>query len=352
MPICLATCNGPALAAWRLRSRYGSIMPVVYDPLRLTSNLAGHRGRPRLHPEGDPQASSSSSVRRGPVPPLTPTRTRSTRSVEGSSREVVAIGSETAAALLDLDLIVIKCNSAFNEAAFKDVRGLHISAFATPADPESFQNLRNRLRTEREAREPAFLPPILPQGQDPFGDISPLEAERYTEGFDNHTFQWIFGPHRSSAYTLTVRVRLAKASSYFVLVTLPTFQSSLAGRSMMQPSMAQISSATPSSPAAGSPHPLSSPYAMPPWRLLPAGPLIASSSSPSSSSTAYTPLHPPAGFTRPEYQLPPIRVLGPPIRAPQPRPLDESGDEGDDRRSPKRRRVSIHDVLQRPDRER
>jgi len=136
------------------------------------------------------------------------------------------LGFEVATALLDLDLIIIRANRPFEEIMLRGqvARGRHVAEIATPADAEGFQTIRNRLRAEREAREPAYMPPIQQLGQDPVSQIPERDAEQYTEGFSDRTYSWTYASPRVAAETFPVRLRLAKASTYFVMLTLPSFR--------------------------------------------------------------------------------------------------------------------------------
>ncbi|KAH9810479.1 GAL4-like Zn(II)2Cys6 (or C6 zinc) binuclear cluster DNA-binding domain [Teratosphaeria destructans] len=227
------------------------------------------RGRPRLRDEAEfkveqmtPQRSAQASVHVGPIQqsarPIATTRPRrgdSFRSLQSvaSDDSTSYAGSasgygatlqspftshfpppqgaprstfEVATALLDMDLVVIRANRPFNNIMLRgqSTQGLHISEIAAPADHESFMAIRNRLRAEREARDPAYMPPIQLPGQDPIQGIPESEADQFVDGFSDVTYRWsqiTLGPGNE---TFPARVRLAKASTYFVVVTLPSFQ--------------------------------------------------------------------------------------------------------------------------------
>ena len=138
---------------------------------------------------------------------------------------IVRPGFELATALLNLDLVILKTNRPFEQimVAGQDVRGHHIADIAAPADGESFQAIRNRLRAERESREPAYMPPIM-SGHDPVQGVSEVEVDAYTQGFLDRTYTWSHTQLGAAAQRFPARVRLAKASTYFVVVTLPSFR--------------------------------------------------------------------------------------------------------------------------------
>ncbi|KAK3638638.1 hypothetical protein LTR56_012944 [Elasticomyces elasticus] len=135
-------------------------------------------------------------------------------------------GFELATALLNTDFVIIRANRPFEDIMFggRNVRDRNIAELASPADGDSFQSIRNRLRAEREAREPAYMPPIIQPGQDPVLRIGETDAEQYTHGFNDNTYTWRQRQTGSSGETFPARVRLAKATAYFVVVTLPSFR--------------------------------------------------------------------------------------------------------------------------------
>lgn len=137
------------------------------------------------------------------------------------------IEPEVPTALLDLDFVIIRANTSFRQimAENRDLTRSRLHEIAAPADSESFMAIRSRLRGEREAREPAFLPPIVSSGEDPLGGVSDADVEKLTQGFSDQTYTWVqlkSGPR--GPQTFPARVRLAKAATYFVVVTLPSFR--------------------------------------------------------------------------------------------------------------------------------
>ena len=132
-------------------------------------------------------------------------------------------------AYLDLDFIFIKANRPFEQIIYsgQEIRGRQLTELAAPADGESFQAIRNRLRSEREAREPAYMPPILQAGQDPLQGVTEADVERLTQGFADYTHLWTRNRPGSPPENFPIRIRLAKATIYFVVVTLPSFRPAL-----------------------------------------------------------------------------------------------------------------------------
>ena len=129
-------------------------------------------------------------------------------------------------AYVDLDFVLIRANRPFLQilASGHDVRGRPLNEVVTSADNESLLAIRNRLRGEREAREPAYMPPILPVGQDPLQGVLEADVDRLSQGFSDYTYTWMRAQFGSFTETFPARVRLAKAVSYFVVITLPSFR--------------------------------------------------------------------------------------------------------------------------------
>lgn len=137
-----------------------------------------------------------------------------------------ARGYEVPTAYLDLDLVIIKANPPFRQILLggREVARRQLNEIAAPADGENFQTIRNRLRAEREAREPLYMPPIILPGHDPLLGALEVDVDRYTRGFNDHTYTWTQTQIGPAGQNFPARVRLAKASSYFVTVTLPSFR--------------------------------------------------------------------------------------------------------------------------------
>ncbi|KAF2771582.1 hypothetical protein EJ03DRAFT_309033 [Teratosphaeria nubilosa] len=180
-----------------------------------------------------------------------------------------------------MDLVVIRANRPFNNIMLRgqSTQGRHVSEIAAPADHESFMAIRNRLRAEREARDPAYMPPIQLPGQDPIHGIPESEADQFVDGFSDVTYRWSqiqLGPGNE---TFPARVRLAKASTYFVVVTLPSFQPveqqmpALQGPLMVGPPLQTAERfITPREPASQSAPPYTFQHARPPPAPLPLTP--------------------------------------------------------------------------------
>ncbi|EUC32925.1 hypothetical protein COCCADRAFT_97412 [Bipolaris zeicola 26-R-13] len=126
-------------------------------------------------------------------------------------------------AYLSLDLMIQKTNHAFAELVsfLGDVQGKHLGDLLEPRQNESLQRLRNELRDERDEREPAYMAPITPVGQDPMRSVmdavSDQEIDHFTQGSTNRSIYLSFRAPGAEPYqSLQVQIRLAKISLYFV----------------------------------------------------------------------------------------------------------------------------------------
>jgi hypothetical protein len=134
---------------------------------------------------------------------------------------------EVPTAFVDLDFVIIRANKSFQQimADDHDLTRSRLHEIAAPADAESFMSIRSRLRGEREAREPSFLPPIVSSGEDPLAGVADSDVENFTRGFSDQTYTWVqLKPGSRGAQTFPARVRLAKAATYFAVITLPSFR--------------------------------------------------------------------------------------------------------------------------------
>lgn len=224
------------------------------------------RGRPRLREESDPRTdqaeqpvsflhSSSTFDQQTPTRPIASTRSRraeSFRSHQSRGSESSSYGQitprtanfpnfqlapgygptpgiaspEMPTAILDLGLVFLQANASFQQiiAGGRGLSGRRLADVANPADGHSFSSIRNRLRTEREVREPSYLPPILQSGQSPLEGVQDSDIDHLAQGFSDVTYQWTTAPPDPSLPPFPARLRLAKASTYFAVITLPSFR--------------------------------------------------------------------------------------------------------------------------------
>lgn len=129
----------------------------------------------------------------------------------------------TPVAFLDLDLKILKTNSTFQQlfTGLQDLRGRRLNEIARPVETDGFTAMRSQLRAEREAKDPAYLPPIFPGEHDPLAAVNENDIDVVAHGFQDRqslvTYSWPGGTEQ----TLATRVRLARTSIYFVVISLP-----------------------------------------------------------------------------------------------------------------------------------
>jgi hypothetical protein len=125
-------------------------------------------------------------------------------------------------AFLDLDLVIQKSNQAFQDliAFLGDVRGKHLGDLLEERQNESLQRLRNELQDERDHREPTYMAPITPIGQDPWrpvmNSLADRDVEHVSQGFTDRPMFLSFRTPHGQFQSLQVQIRLAKTSLYFV----------------------------------------------------------------------------------------------------------------------------------------
>jgi hypothetical protein len=125
-------------------------------------------------------------------------------------------------AFLDLDLVIQKSNQAFQDlvAFLGDVRGKHLGDLLEERQNESLQRLRNELQDERDHREPTYMAPITPVGQDPWrpvmNSLADRDVEHVSQGSTDRPMFLSFRTSYGHFQSLQVQIRLAKTSLYFV----------------------------------------------------------------------------------------------------------------------------------------
>ena len=126
-------------------------------------------------------------------------------------------------AYLDLDLVIHRANATFLQhfAGGQDLRGRRLMDIARSMEGDRFASIRNQLREEREARDPAYLPPIFRSGDDPLAAVSDRDLDAVSSGFRDRQTYMTFNLAGGGEQTLAVRIRLARASIYFVTISLP-----------------------------------------------------------------------------------------------------------------------------------
>jgi hypothetical protein len=125
-------------------------------------------------------------------------------------------------AFLDLDLVIQKSNQAFQDLVsfLGDVRGKNLGDLLEERQNESLQRLRNELQDERDHREPTYMAPITPAGQDPWrpilNSLADPDVEHVSQGFTDRPIFLSFRTPHGQFQSLQVQIRLAKTSLYFV----------------------------------------------------------------------------------------------------------------------------------------
>ena len=126
------------------------------------------------------------------------------------------------AAFLNLDLVIQKSNQAFQDlvAFLGDVRGKSLGDLLEVRQNESLQRLRNELRDERDEREPTYMAPITPIGQDPMRavmeSVADQDIDHVSHAFTDRPMFLSFRLPSGQYQSLQVQIRLAKTSLYFV----------------------------------------------------------------------------------------------------------------------------------------
>ncbi|KAH7414503.1 hypothetical protein DE146DRAFT_750647 [Phaeosphaeria sp. MPI-PUGE-AT-0046c] len=129
-------------------------------------------------------------------------------------------------AFLNLDLVLQKSNQAFQDLVsfLGDIRGKHLSDLLESRQQETLQRLRSELQVERDQREPAYMAPITPIGQDPWRPVMESLADRdvdqVSHGFTDRLMFLSFRTTSGQFQSLQVQIRLAKTSLYFVTLVI------------------------------------------------------------------------------------------------------------------------------------
>jgi len=131
-------------------------------------------------------------------------------------------------AFLNLDLVIQKSNKAFQDlvAFLGDPRGKFLLDFLESRQNEVLQRLRTELRDERDEREPTYMAPITPVGQDPMQpvmqSISEKDIDQVSQGYTDRPVLLNFRLQNGHYQSLQTHIRLAKTSLYFVTLVVHT----------------------------------------------------------------------------------------------------------------------------------
>ncbi|KAF1996876.1 hypothetical protein P154DRAFT_305174 [Amniculicola lignicola CBS 123094] len=126
----------------------------------------------------------------------------------------------TPVAFLNLDLVVLKCNSAFQDLVsfLGDAHGKSLAEFLEAHQTEVLHRARNELRDERDEREPTYMAPITPLGQDPVQSVADRDVDQVSQGYTDRAYVLNFRLPNGQSQPLQTQIRLAKTSVYFVTI--------------------------------------------------------------------------------------------------------------------------------------
>lgn len=208
--------------------------------------LLGASPGPAADPYAQPPAFSSSHHATDPLrvvgrsargsEDISHTRLQSISSAPGRPPSVGSSGSALYAAgpslayqtlpvaFLNLDLVVLKSNPAFQDLVsfLGDIRGKSLGELLEARQIEVLHRIRNELREERDEREPAYMAPITPLGQDPVQSVSERDVDHVSQGFIDRPFLLNFRLQNGHYQSLKSQIRLAKTSLYFVTIVVHT----------------------------------------------------------------------------------------------------------------------------------
>lgn len=131
-------------------------------------------------------------------------------------------------AFLDLDLVIQKTNQAFQDLVgfLGDARGKTLAELLETRQHDVLQQLRTELRLERDEREPAYMAPITPVGQDPMQpvmqSVADQDVDQVSHGYTHRSALLNFRLSNGQFQSLQTQVRLAKTSLYFVTLVVQT----------------------------------------------------------------------------------------------------------------------------------
>lgn len=131
-------------------------------------------------------------------------------------------------AILDMNLVILRHNKLFQDVigSPNDLSRTRLADVVDASGADSLQRLRTQLREERDAREPAYLPPILDREEpDALPSISESDIDQLRKGNTIRSIPLAFKPPYGRAQTLTVSVALARTNVFFVTLVIMLDQS-------------------------------------------------------------------------------------------------------------------------------
>lgn len=127
-------------------------------------------------------------------------------------------------AFLNLDLIILKSNQAFQDLVpfLGDIRGKNLAELLEARSADVLHRVRNDLRDERDEREPSYMAPITPSGQDPVQSVPERDVDQVSQGYTDRPFLLNFRLPNGQHQSLQTQIRLAKTSLFFVTLVVHT----------------------------------------------------------------------------------------------------------------------------------
>ncbi|ORY13500.1 hypothetical protein BCR34DRAFT_623776 [Clohesyomyces aquaticus] len=127
-------------------------------------------------------------------------------------------------AFLNLDLVILKSNQAFQDLVpfLGGTRGKNLGDLVEARQIELLQQLRNDLRDERDRRDPTYMAPITPVGQDPVQSVAEAEVDQVSQGYDHRPYLLNFRLPNGQYQSLQTQIRLAKTSLFFATLVVHT----------------------------------------------------------------------------------------------------------------------------------
>jgi len=126
---------------------------------------------------------------------------------------------ELPVAFLNLDFVILKSNQAFQDllSFLGDVRNKNLTELLEPSrQTDVLHRLRNELRDERDERDPSYMPPITPVGENPMEAVAEGEVDRISEGFTDRRHVLHFRTANGQSQPLETQIRLGKTKFYLV----------------------------------------------------------------------------------------------------------------------------------------
>ncbi|KAI9871010.1 MAG: hypothetical protein M1830_003536 [Pleopsidium flavum] len=127
-------------------------------------------------------------------------------------------------AVLSIDLVLAKGNQAFHDAISPGVgiRGRPLLDLLSPNHTAEIQGLQSQLRSERDTKDPTYLPPIRGSAHDldAISSIDDRDLVNATQGTMERKLYWTFRAPSGQQRNFHFTVKLARTSFFFVVLML------------------------------------------------------------------------------------------------------------------------------------